>query len=126
MHGEEGGIGIQLGTVVSGPNAGNSYALGKFNLSTNNSGLTGLGSWENAVASPFAQDKTVVVGLSDGGTGIMNNSVSVYVGTKQSTGSEVEKAGLMNGTLEFINVAGRRSSIPAPAPPTSRAALASA
>ena len=41
MHGEEGGAtGYQLGTVVTGPDAGKSYVLGKFNLSTNGSGLT--------------------------------------------------------------------------------------
>lgn len=107
MHGEEGGsTGWQQGTVVTGPNAGKSYTLGKFNLSTNGSGLTGVGAWENAVASPFAQDKTIVIGLNDGGTGIMNNALSVYVGTKLAAGTEVEKAGLMNGTLKHILVTG--------------------
>jgi hypothetical protein len=107
MHGEEGGdTGYQLGTVVTGPDAGKSYVLGKFNLSTNGSGLTGVGAWENALANPFPQDKTVVVGDSDGGTGIMTNAVAVYVGTKQRTGSEVDKAGLTNGTLKFVNVVG--------------------
>ena len=106
MHGEEGGPGNQVATVVTGPSARNAYVLGKFNLSTNGSGMTGVGSWENALASPFPQDKTVVVANSDGGTGLHANAVSVYVGTKQSTGSEAEKAGLMNGTLTFVNVAG--------------------
>ncbi len=107
MHGEEGGAtGYQLGTVATGADVGKSYVLGKFNLSTNGSGLTGIGAWENALASPFPQDKTVVVGNSDGGTGIMTNALAVYVGTKQRTGSEVEKAGLMNGTLKFVNVTG--------------------
>ena len=31
---------------------------------------------------------------------------AVYVGTKQATGTEVDKAGLTNGTLKFINVTG--------------------
>src|SRR5262249_50108484 len=63
MHGEEGGAtGYQLATVVTGPNAGKSYALGKFNLSTNGSGLTGVGAWENSLANPYPQDKTVVIG----------------------------------------------------------------
>jgi hypothetical protein len=107
MHGEEGGAnGWQMGTVVTGPDAGKSYILGKFNLSTNGSGLTGVGGWENALANPFPQDKTIVVGNNDGGTSIMSNAVSVYVGTKQSTGSEVDKAGLTNGTLKFVNVTG--------------------
>jgi hypothetical protein len=107
MHGEEGGAtGYQMGSVVTGPNAGKSYVLGKFNLSTNGSGLTGVGAWENALASPYPQDKTVVIGNSDGGTGIMTNALAVYVGTKQAAGSEVDKAGLTNGTLKFVNVAG--------------------
>ena len=42
------------------------------------------------MASPYAQDKTVVIGLNDGGTGIMNNALSVYVGTKQAAGTEIE------------------------------------
>jgi len=107
MHGEEGGAtGYQLATVVTGPNAGKSYALGKFNLNTNGSGLTGVGAWENALASPYPQDKTVVVGDSDGGTAIMTNALAVYVGTKQASGSEADKAGLTNGTLKFVNVSG--------------------
>ncbi len=107
MHGEEGGAtGYQLGTVVTGLDAGKSYILGKFNLSTNGSGLTGVGAWENALANPFAQDKTVVIANSDGGTGIMTNALAVYVGTKTNTGSVVDKAGLTNGTTKFINVTG--------------------
>jgi hypothetical protein len=107
MHGEEGSAtGWQQGTVVTGADAGKSYVLGKFNLTTNGSGLTGVGAWENALANPFAQDKTIVMGNSDGGTGIMTNTVSIYVGTKQATGSEVDKAGLTNGTLKFIAVNG--------------------
>jgi len=107
MHGEEGGAtGYQMGTVATGPDAGKSYVLGKFNLSTNGSGLTAVGAWENALANPFPQDKTVVVATSDGGTGIMTNAVAVYVGAKRRTGSEVDKAGLTNGTLKFVNVTG--------------------
>jgi hypothetical protein len=104
MHGEEGGTGYQQATVVNGPDAGKSYTLGKFNLNSNGSGIDAIGAWENALANPYPQDKTIVVANSDGGTGIMTNAVAVYVGTKQTTGSEVEKAGLMNGTLSFINV----------------------
>lgn len=106
MHGEEGGsTGYQLATVVTGRNAGKSYVLGKFNLSTNGSGLTGVGGWENALASPYPQKKTIVIGNNDGGTGIMTNAVAVYVGTKQVVGNEVQRAGLMNGTLSFVSVA---------------------
>jgi len=107
MHGEEGGAtGYQLATVASGPNSGKAYILGKFNVTTNGSGLTGIGAWENALANPYQQNKTIVVGTNDGGTGVMNNSVAVYVGTKTNTGSEVDRAGLTNGTLKFVNVTG--------------------
>jgi hypothetical protein len=112
LHGEEGGsTGKLQGTVVTGASAGNSYTLGKFDLTTNGSGLTGVGGWENALANPLAQDKTIVIGNNDGGTGIMNNSVAVYVGTKTNTGSVVDKAGLTNGTLGFVTVAGNVAEI---------------
>lgn len=117
MHGEEGGAnGYQQGTVVTGPDAGKSYTLGKFNLATDHVGgvlADGIGGWENALACPFAQDTTIVIGNNDGGTSIMSNSVAVYVGTKTSTGTEVDKAGLNNGTLYFVNVAGNPLEIPA-------------
>ena len=107
MHGEEGGAtGYQQGTVVTGPDAGKSYVLGKFNLSTNGSGLVGVGGWENALANPFPQDKTIVIGDNDGGTGIMTNALAVYVGAKQNFGTEVDRAGLTNGTLKFVSVTG--------------------
>ncbi len=107
MHGEEGGAtGYQCATVATGASKGTSYILPKFNLTTNGSGLTGVGAWENTLANPFAQDTTLVVGTNDGGTGIMNNTVAVYVGTKTNTGTEVDKAGLTNGALYFINAVG--------------------
>ncbi len=109
MNGEEGSAtGWVQATVVDGASAGSSYTLGKFNLATNSatSTSTAVGGWENILLNPFAQDKTVAIGTNDGGTGIMNNSLSVYVGTKTNTGSEVDKAGLTNGTMKFINVAG--------------------
>jgi hypothetical protein len=95
-----------MATVASGPDKGKSYVLGKFNLSTNGSGLTAVGAWENALANPFPQNKTVVIGNNDGGSGIMSNAIAVYVGTKTNMGSEVDKAGLTNGALKFVNVDG--------------------
>ena len=107
LNGEEGGAtGWARGHVVTGPDAGKSYVLGKFNLSSNGSGLSGIGGWENLLANPLSQDKTVVIGNNDGGTGIMTNALSVYIGTKQATGTEVEKAGLMNGVLKHVKVTG--------------------
>ncbi len=112
MHGEEGGAtGYQLATIATGANKGNSYVLGKFNLSTNASGLTGVGGWENALANPLAQDKTIVIGNNDGGTGIMSQAVAVMSGTKTNTGTEIDKAGLTNGTLKFVNVTGNTAEI---------------
>jgi len=58
--------------------------------------------WENAVASPHSGDKTAVVGLDDG----LDGQVYVYVGTKQTTGNVVEKAGLYGGSLYGIKVQG--------------------
>ena len=93
--GEEAGAeGKLLGIVVSGSEAGTAYDLpwlGKF-------------SHENAVANPFAQDKTIVMGTDDAGGG--KGQVYVYIGTKQATGNEVQKAGLTNGQLYGIAVTG--------------------
>jgi phosphodiesterase/alkaline phosphatase D-like protein len=73
--------------------------------------LAGVGGWENFLANPLAQNKTVVIGNNDGGTGIMSNAVAVYVGTKTNTGTEVDKAGLTNGVTKFINVTGNPAEI---------------
>ena len=91
MSGEETGAeGRAFGHVVTGPDAGKSYdlpRLGKF-------------SWENAVAAPFQQNKTVVLGTDDSTPG----EAYVYVGTKTNIGTEVDKAGLTNGLLYGIKV----------------------
>ncbi len=57
-------------------------------------------SWENALANPYAQDKTVVIGTDDSTPG----QVYLYVGNKQSTGNAVEMAGLVGGNLFGIKV----------------------
>lgn len=59
-------------------------------------------SWENLLANPASGDATVVMGNSDGGT----NQVYVYVGAKQADGSAIDKAGLTNGKIWSIAVAG--------------------
>lgn len=90
MNGEESGSeGKAYGTVVA---TGTTYQLahlGKF-------------SWENSVASPYAQDKTIVMGLDDSTPG----QVYMYVGNKQTTGNAVEMAGLVGGNLYGVQVAG--------------------
>lgn len=93
MNGEESGAeGRAFAHIATGPGAGITYelpSLGRF-------------SWENSVASPFEQDKTVVIGLDDSTPG----QVYVYIGDKQSTGSEIEKAGLHGGSLYGVKVNG--------------------
>lgn len=111
LTGEEGGQGRAVATVATGPDAGNSYILGKFDPTANQSGLNGTASWENLLANPFAQEKTVVIGNNDGGSGVMAGALAVYVGTKQNAGTEADKAGLTNGALKFVAVAGNPTEI---------------
>jgi hypothetical protein len=107
LNGEEGGAtGYAVAHVATGASKGDSYVLGKFNPATDGSGGTAVGGWENLVANPKSGDKTVVVGLNDGGTQIMENSVAVYIGNKTKVGNDVEKAGLTNGVSKFIKVTG--------------------
>jgi len=60
----------------------------------------GLFSWENTLAADNRSATTLVMGNEDGG----NGQLRAYVGTKQRTGSPVDKAGLTNGQLTVINV----------------------
>ncbi len=93
MNGEEAGAeGRAFAHIATGVNAGTTYELpylGKF-------------SWENAIASPFASNKTVVAGTDDATPG----QVYMYIGTKTNTGNEIEKAGLTGGKLYGVKVSG--------------------
>lgn len=93
MNGEEAGVeGRAFGHILTGPDSGTSYelpALGKF-------------SWENTVANPSFGDKTIVAGTDDATPG----QVYFYVGNKTTQGSDIEKAGLTNGKLYGVSVAG--------------------
>jgi hypothetical protein len=93
LNGEEvGNEGRAFAHIATGPSAGVSFelpSLGKF-------------SWENSVASPFEQDKTVVIGQDDSTPG----QLYVYVGEKQAAGDEIEKAGLSGGWLYGVKVQG--------------------
>lgn len=98
--------------IATGPNAGKTYQLPRM----------GRHSFENAIASPFAQKKTIVMIGDDAGTAtnvtVANvcrtagqtgcasppSEVFMYVGTKQSTGNEIERAGLTNGKLYGLRV----------------------
>lgn len=105
MNGEENGNeGRAFAHIATGAEAGATYELpylGKF-------------SWENSVASPYSSDKTLVMGLDDATPG----QVYLYIGSKKSSGTEIEKAGLIGGKLYGITVNGltteSSSAIPAP------------
>ncbi|MCU1677455.1 MAG: PhoX family protein [Frankiales bacterium] len=60
----------------------------------------GLASWENTTPAPTTTDRTVVLGNEDGGAG----QVWAYWGTKTSTGTAVDRAGLTNGTANVLRV----------------------
>lgn len=93
MNGEEtGNEGRGMAHILTGPETGTSYQLPHM----------GRYSYENAVASPYPQDKTIVVGLDDSSPG----QVYVYVGNKSFSGSPIEKAGLFGGKLYGISVQG--------------------
>lgn len=62
----------------------------------------GTASWENLVTAPKPGKNTVVLGLEDGSA--TNSHVHMYVGEKQTTGNNFEKAGLNNGKLYVLNV----------------------
>lgn len=91
MNGEEAGsTGRPFGHVATGPYAGSTYELP----------YLGDFSHENSVANPGTGDKTVVAGTDDAGGG----QIYIYIGDKQTTGTDIEKAGLMGGTLYGIAV----------------------
>jgi len=59
---------------------------------------------ENLLANPFlptTTDKTIVAGNNDTSP---QGQVYIYIGTKQSTGNAIEKAGLTNGILYGVKV----------------------
>jgi hypothetical protein len=93
LSGEEvGSEGRAFAHVVTGTEAGQSYELpylGKF-------------SWENCVARPFRNRRTVVAGLDDSTPG----QVYFYIGDKQRTGNVAERAGLANGHVFGVRVPG--------------------
>lgn len=98
LNGEEAGLeGRAFAHIASGEAAGTSFELphlGKY-------------AFENAVASPYEQLKTVVIGLDDQYDKENRRElgeVYVYVGSKQAEGSPVQRAGLVGGTLYGLKV----------------------
>ncbi|WP_373848707.1 hypothetical protein, partial [Achromobacter insuavis] len=91
MAGEETGAeGRAYAFIASGSDKGKAYELNRL----------GKFSWENSVANPWSGNKTVVIGTDDSTPG----QVYVYTGTKTNTGSDIERAGLTNGSLRGIKV----------------------
>lgn len=93
INGEETNGGRAFGQVVTGLEAGNSYHLEHL----------GFLNHENILLNPFEQDTTVAAMMDDDGDG----EVYFYVGQKQATGLEVEKAGLVGGDLYSLAVVGK-------------------
>ena len=95
MNGEEVGKESRaLAHVVTGPDAGKSFELPHL----------GKISWENALANPVPQNKTIVMCDDDSST--TNSRVNVYIGTKTSTGLDIDRAGLTGGTLYGVKLTG--------------------
>ena len=91
--------------ILTGPQNGQTYELNDL----------GEMSFENVVASPYRQRKTVVVGLDDSTNALPGatynpqnppSEVYVYVGDKQTSGNPVQRAGLTGGSLFGIKVQG--------------------
>ncbi|HET7202414.1 MAG TPA: alkaline phosphatase PhoX [Steroidobacteraceae bacterium] len=76
--------------VVSGAQKGTSYELP----------FLGKAKWENALAHPASGTQTVVAMLEDRSPG----QLYLYVGSKQSSGNLVQRAGLQGGKLYAIKV----------------------
>src|SRR5262245_1907909 len=86
-------FGRAFAVLVTGPDAGKAFELPAL----------GNMSFENQVASPASGDKTVIVEMDDSSP---TGQVYIYVGNKQASGNAIEKAGLTNGNLYGIKVAG--------------------
>lgn len=106
LNGEENGAeGRAVAHVLTGPDANTSWQLPRL----------GRFSWENAVANPYAQSRTVVAGTDDN---TVNGGVYFYVGDRQATGNTIERAGLTNGNLYGVQVQGFTSESRTTPPPS--------
>lgn len=101
MNGEETDGGRAFAHLAAGRQHGTSYELPKM----------GTAAWENVVASPYAQDKTIVAGLDDGD--LNASKVYFYVGDKTEDGSPIDMAGLTNGTTYALAIDGYATESPA-------------
>jgi len=84
--------------IVSGPEAGTTFELPAI----------GQMAHENVLASPHPQVKTIVIPMDDAdrdtAPGPAPCELYVYVGEKQATGNDIERAGLTNGNLYGVQV----------------------
>ncbi|MCB1120480.1 MAG: choice-of-anchor I family protein, partial [Verrucomicrobiae bacterium] len=90
--------GRAFATFVTGEEKGTTYEIPRL----------GDYAFENVVASPFPQKKTIVVGLDDSASSTEDTlgEIWIYVGDKTKEGSEFEKSGLNNGSLYAVAVEG--------------------
>ena len=95
MDGEEANGGRAWARVATGKYNGDAWELPRL----------GKNSYENVVASPYPQNKTVVMLMDDGNLNTapvaanFPSQLSVYIGEKVRKGHPVEQAGLTNGKL---------------------------
>jgi len=100
MNGEEVSQGRAWARIATGPHAGEAWQLPRL----------GRMSYENAVASPHPQRKTVVMLTDDGNLSTAGTAsafpseVYIYVGTKTNKGSIIDRAGLTNGALYGLKI----------------------
>jgi hypothetical protein len=101
LDGEEVTEGRAWARIASGPKIGEAWQLPRL----------GRMAFENAVACPFPQQKTVVALLDDSNlstsptpaTGAPSE-VYFYIGTKTGSGHPIEKAGLTNGSFFGLTI----------------------
>ena len=99
LNGEEAGSsGRAFATVATGTDKGTAYVLQSF----------GTASWENLIANPGTGVATLVAGTDDSTPSTPNSigKVYMYLGTKTNSGTDIEKAGLTNGTQYAVVVNG--------------------
>jgi hypothetical protein len=99
LNGEEVTEGRAWARIASGPHAGEAWQLPRL----------GRIAFENAVACPHPQEKTVVVCTDDSNLSTsatpasgLPSEVYVYIGKKLRNGHPVEQAGLTNGSLHGV------------------------
>jgi hypothetical protein len=99
LNGEEVNDGRAWARIASGPHLGEAWQLPRL----------GRMAYENAVACPHSQEKTIVALTDDSSAStapLPNNGSEVYfyIGTKQWSGHPIERAGLTNGSLYGVQI----------------------